>query len=344
MFDLLVTADRAWLGGRELYHRPAVAVSGGVITWVGDADPAPRARTRTTVDGVLLPGLVDHHAHSFQVDLRATLLGGLTSVTDLGWVPERIWPAARRSTLPSAPTSRIRAAGPILTAPGGYPTTQGWAPPGTACEVTDPRSAAAAVGALAAHRPVTIKVALDADAGPVLDDATLAAIVARASHHGLSVTAHVRDSAQTVRALDAGVRVLAHTPWAQRLDDDLIARLAASTILISTIDIHGWGRDTEDRRTATDNLRRFHAEGGTTRYGTDLGNGPLVEGVNHRELAAMRTAGLSGVDVLAAITGSRLAVGEPADLTVVPADPLVDPSTLAAAIPLLKAGAPVVRL
>jgi imidazolonepropionase-like amidohydrolase len=342
VIDLVVTAERAWLGGHRLHHRVAVGVTGDLITWVGDPESAPRARTRTNLDGVLLPGLIDHHAHSAQVDLRAALHGGLTTITDLGWVPEEIWPAVRRSALPEALTPRIQAAGPILTVPGGYPTKQSWAPSGTACEIADPRSAAAAVRAIAAHHPVTIKVALDSDAGPVLDDATLTAVVAQACGYGLPVTAHVCDSAQTTRALNAGVRVLAHTPWTERLDDDLITRLAASTELISTIDIHGWGRDNDDRRTATDNLRRFHAAGGTVRYGTDLGNGPLVEGVNRREIAAIHAAGLSGTEILAAIAGSRLATGQPADLTVVPTDPLTDPSALTAAVPILKSGAPVV--
>ena len=45
--------------------------------------------------------------------------------------------------------------------------------------------------------------------------------------------------------------------------------------IVSTLDIHGWGSDTPEIRTALDNLSRFHAAGGRVVYGTDLGNGPI---------------------------------------------------------------------
>jgi imidazolonepropionase-like amidohydrolase len=165
--------------------------------------------------------------------------------------------------------------------------------------------------------------------------------VAEADAHGLPVTAHVASPQAAGRAAKTGVRVLAHTPWTGPLDDDLVALLAARVRLISTIDIHGWGADTAERRTAITNLRRFHTAGGTIHYGTDLGNGPLIEGVNGRELTALTEAGLSGMDILTAITRSPLAPGAPADLTTIPRDPLTDPCALVDATALIKAGVPV---
>jgi hypothetical protein len=55
--------------------------------------------------------------------------------------------------------------------------------------------------------------------------------------------------------------------------------------------------------TAIDNLRRFRSHGGTVRYGTDLGNGPLPPGVNAREIRALQRAGLSPDEILSAMTG-----------------------------------------
>jgi hypothetical protein len=105
--------------------------------------------------------------------------------------------------------------------------------------------------------------------------------------------------------------VLAHTPWTERLDDDLIRAMAtaASGALtgamtwVSTLDIHGWGSFDGDFVVASDNLRRFHGAGGRIRYGTDLGNGPLPLGINPRELVALEHAGL-GLDALVAAIAS----------------------------------------
>ncbi|WP_328387310.1 amidohydrolase family protein [Nocardia sp. NBC_00416] len=340
IFDLLLTADAAWLGERTLAGPTAVGVRGSEIGWIGPSRDAPSAVTRTHVDGVLLPGLTDHHVHAAMIRPEQLLAAGVTTVLDLGWAPDEIWPLVDRARSdPALP--HIRAAGPFLTAPGGYPSRQSWAPPRVAIEVEDPVSAIRAVESLVARRPATIKVTLNSEAGPVVDDATLNAVVGAARAHGIPVTAHTQGHGQTRRAYLAGVRVLAHTPWTEELDDSLVADLARDTTIVSTIDIHGWGEHTRDRRTALHNLRRFHSAGGTVRYGTDLGNGPLPIGVNIREIAALTDAGLSPVEILRAITGAPLRPGATADVSVVPADPTADPAVLGQAKAVLKAGRPV---
>ena len=54
--------------------------------------------------------------------------------------------------------------------------------------------------------------------------------------------------------------------------------------------------------TAVDNLRRFLGYGGSVVYGTDLGNGPLIPGVNPREIRALQRAGLTPDEMLVAMT------------------------------------------
>ena len=99
------------------------------------------------------------------------------------------------------------------------------------------------------------------------------AICDEAHRLDLPVTAHAQGAGQVERALGAGFDELAHTPWI-RLSDDVIETAAARLRIVSTLDIHSYGRDTPEIRAAIDNLRRFHAAGGTVIYGTDLGNGP----------------------------------------------------------------------
>ena len=337
MFDCLLTADTAWLGGPALAGPTAVGVRGNDIGWVGPLPAAPAATHRAHIEGVLLPGLIDHHVHAALIQPEELLAAGVTTIMDLGWAPTEIWPLVERARRdPGLP--HIHAAGPFLTAPGGYPSRQPWAPPLVAIEIDDPAAASRAVRSLAAHHPATIKVTLNSQAGPVVDDATLRAIVRAAGAHRIPVTAHTQGPGQTRRAQLAGVRVLAHTPWTELLDDQLIADLARDTTIISTIDIHGWGEPTPDREIALRNLRRFHRAGGVVRYGTDLGNGSLPLGVNTREITALTDAGLSPAHVLDAITGAPLRPGAPADVSVVPGDPLADPAVLGQARTVLKAG------
>ena len=70
------------------------------------------------------------------------LAGGVTAVRDLAWPVERIFSLADASEMPSFDGPLIKAAGPMLTGPGGYPTQDSWAPPGTGREIaarTTPR-------------------------------------------------------------------------------------------------------------------------------------------------------------------------------------------------------------
>ncbi|RCW43718.1 imidazolonepropionase-like amidohydrolase [Halopolyspora algeriensis] len=337
---LLVTAEAGWLGGSSLRRPVAVLVRDGHISWAGPPSEAPAGVERVRADGVLLPGLVDHHVHTGLIDIAALLRHGLTTVRDLGWIPAEILPRARASAAAGFDGPRILAAGPFLTAPGGYPTDRSWAPSGVAWELNSPEEAREAVNVLAAHRPETVKVAMNAEAGPVLDDPTLASVVTAAHELRLGVTAHTEGPGQAARAWYAGVDQLAHTPWSEELDDRLVARLASTTSIVSTVDIHGWGEDTPQRRRAVANLRRFHRCGGRILYGTDLGNGPLPEGINQREITALQQAGLSPPEILRSMSMQALTRGARADLVAVPTDPLVDPRRLVEAAPVLKAGAP----
>ena len=196
----------------------------------------------------------------------------------------------------------IRFAGAFLSAPGGYPSGRVWAPDASVEAVRTPEDAAAAVDRQLGYGASFIKVTLNSDAGPVLDDDTLSAVVDHAHSRGTTVTAHAEGGGQATRAFRAGVDRLAHTPWTERLDDDLLAAMvAASLVWISTLDIHGWGHYGADFAVASDNLHRFHALGGTVRYGTDLGNGALPVGINVRELRALEAAGIGDDDLVAAL-------------------------------------------
>jgi imidazolonepropionase-like amidohydrolase len=233
-------------------------------------------------------------------------------VRDCGWASDIIFPLADASEMPSFTGPLIRAVGPILTAPGGYPTLERWAPPAQASRCTTRGGARGAD----ARRPgaVAIKVALNSAAGPTPSDADLEAICSAATEARLPVVAHVEGEGQTERALGAGVRELAHTPWTERLSDSLIQVLAKRTRIVSTLDIQSFGGDTPEVRTAVDNLRAFNEAGGTVLYGTDLGNGPIPPGVDVREILLLRQAGLTVEEILQAMARGPLQRNAPGDL------------------------------
>jgi imidazolonepropionase-like amidohydrolase len=327
-----------------LVRQAAVVLEGGAVVYAGPTAAAPGAERRIEVDGFLMPAVADRHVHIGLADPGAVLLGGVTAVRDLAWPPDHIFGLAAASELPSFTGPLIRAAGPMLTARGGYPTADAWAPPGTGLELEGPEHAAAAVADLAARGAAAIKVALNAEAGPTPTDAELAAIVAAARERDLPVTAHVQGAGQVERAVGAGVDELAHAPWSERLLDALIEAAARTVRIVSTLDILSYGSVTPELRTACENLVRFRAAGGTVVYGTDLGNGPIPPGVHVREALLLHEAvRMTPEEVLAAMTAARLEPGAPGDLLALDGDPLRRVEDLGRVRLVVRAGRPIER-
>jgi imidazolonepropionase-like amidohydrolase len=195
----------------------------------------------------------------------------------------------------------------------------------------------AAVRELSGRGAAAIKVSLNADAGPTPSDAELTTICDAAHEAGLTVTVHAQGQGQVERALGAGVDELAHTPWT-RLSDEVIVVAAARLRIVSTLDSLSFGRDTPQVRIALDNLRRFHAAGGTVTYGTDLGNGPIPAGIHTREAVLLAEAGLEYQEVLESMIRAPLDTGAPADLVVTTGSPLDDLNALGDLALVVRAG------
>jgi hypothetical protein len=294
------SVDECWMGGWRGRTVIVAGVSG--FRLATDADPAPSAH----LAGTLLPGFRDAHVHLGLVDGGALVKGGIASVDDFGWDLDiaRTWPT--NAALPA-----VRYAGRLLAAPGGYPAGAGWAPGAAIEPVVSSAYAAAAVDRQLDAGASFIKVALNSDAGPVLDDPTLHAIVGHAHARGVTVAAHTQGVGQAGRAYAVGVDRLAHAPWSEPLGEELLAAMARRQSWVSTLDIHGWGDYGPEFEIAQDNVRRFAALGGRVVYGTDLGNGPLPLGINPRELRALADAGI-GADALVAVIAGGPAVSDDA--------------------------------
>jgi hypothetical protein len=248
------------------------------------------------VAAVRHPVFADHHVHLGLVSTDALAASGIGRVVDLGWSDEVV-ALAEKAAVPAS------YAGRFVTAPGGYPDGRRWAPRRCTSEVAAPEHAAPAVAHQVGLGASVVKVTLNRDEGAAVPDlASLSAVVEAAAEAGLPVVAHAQGPGMVELALAGGVVALAHTPWTHRLDDEVLAEAAeARQSWISTLDIHGHGTPTADQHRAVDNLARFRAAGGRVLYGTDLGNGPLPETLNLREVGLLLDAGLSDDEVLAAL-------------------------------------------
>jgi len=345
---LAIRATAGWLGPGRLVDDPVVVIDGGRVAFAGTgadtavvADDRGHAETlrggpayagadrEIRLDGFLMPGVVDRHVHLGLSDPGAVVRGGVTGVRDLAWPPDDVFSTVEASEGPAFNGPLVRAAGPMVTCPGGYPSRAAWAPPGTAREVRGADEAASAVRELVARGASVIKVALNADAGPTLSDDELLAVCDAAHASSTAVTAHVQGKGQAARAVGAGVDEFAHCPWSERLPDDLVAAAARRMRIVSTLDIHSYGRDTPELQVATDNLRRFLFAGGRVAYGTDLGNGPIPAGIHVGEAFHLVRAGLRLAQVLEALAHRPLAAGEEADVVVLGGSPLESLSALA---------------
>ena len=316
-----------------------VVLAGDRIETVGPRGTAipPGAATTDAAGLLLFPGFIDAHVHIGFVDPVVVLEGGVTTARDLGWPPESIRPLVQASAASDFRGPTIVAAGPMLTAPRGYPTRAEWAPPGTGLVVTGTDDARAAVARVADDGAAIIKVALNPPVGPTLEASTLTAIVDAAHSRGLKVTGHVYGIAELEKALDAGMDELAHMLMSpERIPEGLLTRMVSSGMrVVPTLAIFS-GRAL---RIAIDNTRRFVALGGQIVYGTDLGNAGPRPGIDPREIDGLVAAGLTTLDIVAAATTDSaawlgiedvgvLAPGRSADVVAVPASALDDAARL----------------
>ena len=184
-----------------------------------------------------------------------------------------------------------------------------------------------------------LPISLNAEAGPTPTDGELAAIVQAAGERGLPVTAHVQGVGQAERALGAGVSEFAHCPWSERLSESVLEVAAKAVRIVSTLDIWSFGNVTSELRTATDNMARFRAAGGTVVYGTDLGNGAIPPGIDVREVLLLReTVGMTPDEILEALVAGPLQSGAPTDLIALARDPREDLTALGDLKLVIRAG------
>ena len=311
-----------------------IVVENGRILHAGPAVDHPAEGAVEMGEATIIPGFIDAHVHIGFFPPLEVLLGGVTTVRDLAWPPDEIWPLVERAAEPDFEGPRILAAGQMLTAPGGYPTEASWAPPGTGFVVASPVDAREAVDRQLSRGASIIKIALNPPAGPTLPAAVIEAIVIAAHDHGARVTGHVHGLAELIKALDAGIDELAHMLMSDEvIPDEVISRLVEQDVtIVPTLSVRF-----EDLGVAIDNTSRFLAAGGRVVYGTDLGNEGPGPGIDKREVEALFSAGMGVRDIIRAATAGAAdylgldqkgAIEVERDADLVAVAPLDDPASL----------------
>ncbi len=321
-----VSAPPFVLRGGQVYDQGAQDVfvdTDGLLHFLHPGETVPGGAPAIDVSGeTIMPAFIDSHVHLAYYDVRMALpRAGVLAAVDL---------AAPVETLTAEPTPflTLLSAGPMITAPLGYPT-QSWGQNGFGREVTSPEEARAAATELLDLGASVLKIPFEGE--PFLTDEQVRAVVEVAEARGTRVATHALTEAVAARARALGCSILAHTPTEP---------LSAATVdawsggaVISTLAAFGAGSAT------LDNLRRLRDAGTTLLYGTDLGN-LLTSSLSIAELEALERAGLTSKEIIASFTTTpseyfnlsvgRLAENTLANLVVVTGDPEASLSVLVA--------------
>ncbi|GEL94370.1 amidohydrolase family protein [Cellulomonas composti] len=332
-------AGEAWvLGGRLTFERPARA-------------------TTTTIEGWVLPGLVDVHCHvglaaDGPVD-RATAErqavadrdAGVLLIRDAGSPADTSWVHAR-DDLP-----RLIRAGHHLARPKRYLRHYG-------LELPDVRDLPGAVHAEAVRGDGWVKLVadwIDRDLGPAGDltplwpDDVLTRAVAAAHDAGARVTAHTFATESLDPLLDAGIDCLEHATGATPAQIERIADLGvpvtATLLQIAQFEaIAAQGQARYPRFAARmsamgarryGHVRDLHDAGVPILVGTDAG-GTIGHGRIADEALELAAAGIPAREVVAAASWRTrewlgvdgLTEGASADLVVYDSDPRLDVGAL----------------
>jgi imidazolonepropionase-like amidohydrolase len=371
-----------------------VVIRGDRIVELGETTSPGADDEKLDVMGLfLLPGLIDCHVHLVmrgedadpaadatrsdqeirEYAMRAaerTLLGGTTSVRDVGgwnYVEMDVRSAIERGEVPGP---RLFLAGRVLSAP--TPAVEYY--PGMYEVARDPGEVAEAARRQFERGADLIKVmASGAMLSPEEEDSgqaqlgreEIGAAVAVAREHGSHVAAHAHPVKGIRNAVDAGAASIEHCTFA---DDDTAAEMAGRDVfsvatmaafatsvldddMVREMPAHIHRRFLQNERVHTDAMRRLYRRGVPLAMGTDAGTPGNHHGANAQECVLLvEQVGLSPIESIqaasinaASLLGRQGPLGEVvaggfADLVGCLADPLKDIRELTRIAFVMKGG------
>ena len=294
--------------GEKVWEGAAVTVENGLITSVSACDPAECG------EGFLLPGLIDAHTHIWtDVQVDALLRSGVTTACDVAASKELVESSKHLEIVSSAGM----AMGMVLN-PKGF------------------------VERAAANGARYIKVLLFN--GFSIGKPALRSIVKVAHEKGLKVAVHATEIATVRQAVDAGADILLHVPMKEAFPEELAKTIAQKGIAVAPTLVMmeafccsgQFGYKESDFPNALAAVKLLHESGVTILAATDANSATYVPAVGfgdtlHYEMELLTNAGLTPIEVLAAVTSKnadtfgikagRIAPGQPATMLLVEGRP-----------------------
>ncbi len=337
--------------GGPLVENAVVVIRGDRVVAAGPAAEVEIPEDARRIDaggGLIMPGVIDNHVHlnllleKEKDPLTRWLRAGVTTLVDCGSPRGGVARLRARAARASRRAPRLLVAGPIFTAPKGYPALPGETEGDALAErVTSPEEAERKVDRLlGVEKADLVKVAIETgfssdynDPGgwPVPGRPVLAALARAAHRNGRTIRAHVTQPGELEAALETGFDATAHTPISDVPEALLVRAARAGMIFTTTANL--WAEDPAATAAAQRNLTRYVRLGGRIALGTDV---PFQPGsiMPVAEMRRLVEGGLTPREVLLAATShgahavgrgkdlGTLAPGRLADLIVVAGDPL----------------------
>jgi imidazolonepropionase-like amidohydrolase len=332
--EYTTSKDYAVVGGTIVgVGRATLIVRNGFIDQITTATIDDDLPTVEASERFILAAFIDSHVHlAYEFSAQKLAEGGIAAAVDL---------AAPVSFLKNDfKPMKVILAGPMITALGGYPT-KSWGSDGYGLEISGVAAARDAVETLfrAGARVIKMPIGDATGAGALtmaknpamLSDEEMKAVVDQAHSYDMRVATHALNNRDVLRAANAGVDVLAHTPT-ERLTNAAIAAWSTRAVISTLAAFPKLSMPVE-------NVRRLREAGATVLYGTDMGY-TTFPGINPLELELLAKAGLDNQAIIAAGTTvpaaywgfgdglGTLSGGGKANFLILDADPEVDPSTL----------------
>lgn len=373
MGSLLLRRARVWPAPDEPLTAPVdVRIRDGLIAGITPAgdETAGGAPTLDVAGCVVTAGFWNSHIHltepvwghddaAVQAALDDMLLSrGFSSAVDLASDPRTTGPLLAKIDSGALRGPAIQTAGLGIRPPRGVPYyLAGTLPWYARWVLPQPRTAAGArrvVARQAARGARVIKLFTGSYVAPgivrPMPQHVATAAVQAAHERGLRVLAHTSDRAGTEIALEASVDALAHVPDTVEGTASLLMDAAARGIhVVPTLHMFAatHSSDADHLAALGESLRAFRAAGGHVLFGTDVGY--LSDRDTRGEYEAVAAAGMTASDILRSLTVTpaaffdggapgRVAVGAPADLTVLAATSQPTPTDFAAVSAVVRAG------
>ncbi len=221
-----------------------VIIQGDTIVYAGPGKTYERSPDSAAVDcsgKTILPGLFDAHIHLggastigyIYIDegrkLSAFLYSGVTSVFDLGGVPNLIFALREKEKKNGMGSPRIFAVGPVFTSPKGHGTEYGV--PMSVTPMTE-KEARVSVWELNDSRPNHIKIIYEkgSERFDSLSYELMEAIIDEAHKNDIPVITHVITLEQAKDAIKAGTDGLAHMITDREISQEFLAEMRQKNV------------------------------------------------------------------------------------------------------------------